>query len=352
MVGGLDVNERRKPQSGMIKTQLDNARHELTVRTAGSKTGEALALMRDIRKRHDFKLDTLGLDAHQLELIRQVVKEPSGIVLVAAPPGHGLRSTVYAVLRAHDAFLTHILTVERAPDGEVEGITQVVIPHSASGPEELEKVKWVASQEPDVMAVPVLADSGSAQVVARFATVKRVYVGLRAGSAFDALTAWRRLVGDDAAALNNLKMVISGRLVRKLCDACKIGYAPDAGQLRKMNIDPTRVSKLFQARTSPMRDTKGNPVPCTFCQDMAYNGREGAFEVLVVDDEVRQLLISGASLNQLKTTFRKQKGRYIQEKALALVEEGRTSVQEVLRVMKGEASAAPASAEDSSGTRG
>jgi general secretion pathway protein E len=140
--------------------------------------------------------------------------------------------------------------------------------------------------------------------------------------------------------------------VRKLCDACKIGYAPDAGQLRKMNIDPTRVSKLFQARTSPMRDTKGNPVPCTFCQDMAYNGREGAFEVLVVDDEVRQLLISGASLNQLKTTFRKQKGRYIQEKALALVEEGRTSVQEVLRVMKGEASAAPASAEDSSGTRG
>jgi general secretion pathway protein E len=84
---------------------------------------------------------------------------------------------------------------------------------------------------------------------------------------------------------------------------------------------------------------------------MAYNGREGAFEVLVVDDEIRQLLMSGASLSQIKTAFRKQKGRYIQEKALAMVEEGRTSVQEVLRVMKGETSHSP-SPDDSSGPRG
>jgi type II secretory ATPase GspE/PulE/Tfp pilus assembly ATPase PilB-like protein len=164
---------------------------------------------------------------------------------------------------------------------------------------------------------------------------------------------WRKLVGDDAAALNNLKLVISGRLVRKLCDACKIGYAPDANQLRKMNIDPARVTKLYQARTSPMRDAKGNPVPCTFCQDMAYNGREGAFEVLVVDDEIRNVLMSGGSPSQLKTAFRKQKGRYIQEKALAMVEEGRTSVQEVLRVMKGDAPHAnTAPSDDPAGTRG
>jgi len=351
MSGGLDLNERRKPQSGLIKTQMDSVRHELTVRTAGSKTGEALALVSDIRKRHDFKLETLGLDENQIELIRSVVQEPSGLVLVAAPPGHGLRSAVYAILRAHDAFLTHILTVERAPDSEIEGITQVVIPHAASGQEELEKVKWVASQEPDVIAVPVLIDSGSAQIMAGFAAEKRAYVGLRCGSAFEALAMWRKLVGDDMAALSNLRLVVSGRLVRKLCDACKIGYAPDANQLRKMNIDPARVTKLFQARTSPMRDSKGNPVPCTFCQDMAYNGRGGAYEVLVVDDEIRQLLTSGASSSQLKTAFRRQKGRYIQEKALVMVEDGRTSVQEVLRVMKGEAPHQP-SPDDSGGPRG
>jgi type II secretory ATPase GspE/PulE/Tfp pilus assembly ATPase PilB-like protein len=185
MIGGLDLNERRKPQSGMIKTQLDNARHEFTVRTAGSKTGEALSLIADIRKRHDWKLPALGFDQSQIDLSQSVVKEPSGVVLIAAPPGQGLRSTTYAVLRAHDAFLTHILTVERAPDGEVEGVTQVVLPHAASGQEEAEKVRWVASQEPDVIAVPVLTDTASAQTMAKFGAETRAYIGLRAGSAFD-----------------------------------------------------------------------------------------------------------------------------------------------------------------------
>jgi type II secretory ATPase GspE/PulE/Tfp pilus assembly ATPase PilB-like protein len=113
--------------------------------------------------------------------------------------------------------------------------------------------------------------------------------------------------------------------------ACKISYAPDPGVVKKLGLG--KADTLFQARTQPMRDPKGNPVPCDFCLDLRYKGRTGVYEMLVVDDDVRAAA-AGASENQLKAVFRKQRGKYLQEEALALVETGDTSVQEVLRVLK------------------
>jgi type II secretory ATPase GspE/PulE/Tfp pilus assembly ATPase PilB-like protein len=182
----------------------------------------------------------------------------------------------------------------------------------------------------------------------KYAAGKRVYVGLTAGSSFDAVTQWRKLVGDDKLAMKNLSMAIAGRVVRKLCMACKVGYQPDAGTLRKLNMDPEKVGQLFQARSSPLRDPKGNPLVCDFCHDLHYKGRVGVYEVLVVNDDVRQAILSGQGSGPLKAAFRKQRGRYLQEQALAQVEAGNTSVQEVLRVLRSEGGsggkgAAPAS---------
>jgi hypothetical protein len=115
--------------------------------------------------------------------------------------------------------------------------------------------------------------------------------------------------------------------------ACKVGYTADPDQLRRLNMSPEKVGKLFQARTQPLRDPKGNPLVCEFCQDMRYIGRVGIFEMFRVDDEVREAIAAGGSVNQLKAIFRKQRQKYLQESALARVEVGDTSVQEVLRVM-------------------
>jgi type II secretory ATPase GspE/PulE/Tfp pilus assembly ATPase PilB-like protein len=160
-----------------------------------------------------------------------------------------------------------------------------------------------------------------------------VYVGLRASTTFEALGMWRKLVGDDRTAMKNLKLVIAGRVMRRLCTACKVGYTPDPTTLRKLNMDPDRVGTLFQARTSPIRDPKGNPIPCEFCRELQYRGRIGVYETLIVDDELRAAIEQGGSSSQLKSLFRKQRGKYLQEQALARVEAGDTSVQEVLRVM-------------------
>ena len=167
---------------------------------------------------------------------------------------------------------------------------------------------------------------------------------MQAPSTFDALAAWRKLVGDDKVAIENLRLIINGRVVRKLCNACKIGYTPDPNTLKKLGLNPDKATTLYQARAEPLRDQKGNPVPCGFCKDLRFRGRTGVFELFVIGDEARERIAAGASPNELRTIFRKQRGRFLQEEALALVQKGETSVQEVLRVLKGTGGEATAGA--------
>jgi general secretion pathway protein E len=131
-------------------------------------------------------------------------------------------------------------------------------------------------------------------------------------------------------------MIINARVMRKLCPSCKAGYTPDPGTLKKLSLDPEKVGKLYQARTQPLRDPKGNPIPCEFCKELMFKGRIGVYEILVVDDDVKAVVEAGGSANQLKAAFRKQRGMYLQENALLQVAIGETSIQEVLRVMRAE----------------
>src|SRR5205814_10704061 len=121
--------------------------------------------------------------------------------------------------------------------------------------DEYKQVSWVASQEPDMLLVSLVESPKTAQELIKYAeSNRRVYVGLRAGSTFQALDQWRKLVGDDAKAVKHLRMVISARVMRRLCNACKVGYAPDPDTVRKLNLDPGKVTNLFMPRKEPMRD--------------------------------------------------------------------------------------------------
>lgn len=341
---GLDVNDKRKPQRTMVKLVIDGKRREYRLETAGSTAGEAARFVLDPKQRHNIRLDALGFNQKQLETLRRLIKEDrNGVVIVAAPRTMGMTAAMYGIMRAHDAFLEHLQTIEREPESEMEGITQNKLPANAAPADEQKAISWAISQEPDAIMVPRLDDQKSAVELIRYAKEKRVYVGIRAGSAFDALNQWRRLVGNDKLAVSELQLVVCGRVARKLCMACKVSYAPDPGVVKKLGLNPDKAATLFQARTQPLRDPRGNPVPCDFCLDLRYKGRIGVYETLVVDDDVRQVVASGGSENQLKAVFRKQRGKYLQEEALGLVETGDTSVQEVLRVLKIGSDAAPAS---------
>ncbi len=333
-MAGLDMNERRKPQTGTFRALMDGKKYSIQITSLGSASGESLKLITNPKDRQNFKLDAMGFSEEQLATIR-ASKEGGGLVLLGAPRSQGLTSLCYAMVRDHDAFLFHVHTIERTPEFDMEGVTQNALPANAPPAEEAKLVNWVVSQEPDVLMVTAVEDPKSAQDLSKFsADPRRVYVGMRAGSTLDALKQWRKLVGDDTLALKNLKMIIVGRLVRRLCSACKVGYTPDPNTLKKLNMNPDVVGKLYQARKEPMRDQKGNVVPCTFCNDLAFHGRFGIYEVMVIDDEIRSVIKAGGADNQIKQAQRKQRGRMLQEVALAQVQAGETSVEEVLRVLK------------------
>ena len=344
VLSGLDINERRKPQTGAMRVSIDGIKKELQVVTAGSTAGEQMRAIVDPKKRHQQKLDELGMSVDQVELVRAVVQDASGVVLVAAPRTQGLTTMLYAIMRAHDAFLQHLHTVETDQAADLEGITQNKLPAQPAPGEELKTVGWVISQEPDVIMISNVTDPKTAIQLAKFGGQenRRVYVGLRAKDTFEALAIWRKMIGEDSLAMRNLRMIVCGRVMRRLCAACKVGYTPDPQTLRRLNMDPDKVGKLYQARTQPMRDAKGNPIMCDFCTELYFKGRIGVYEIFLIDDDVRAVIEGGGSINQLKAVFRKQRGKYLQEAALAQVEEGETSVQEVLRVMKADDKPAPA----------
>lgn len=333
---GLEVEDRRKPQTGSMRAMLDGKRHEIEVTTAGTTAGESMQIVFNPKTRFEHRLDTIGLQPNQMAQVQAVLAEPQGIVLVSAPRQQGQTTMLYSLVRAHDAFLLHIQTVERSPREDLEGIAQNKLAPGATPNDEFKLVEWVVSQQPDIIMIDELVNPASAKSLIGFARDgKRVYLGMRSGSTFDSITEWRKLVGDDELAMSALRAAFSGRIMRRLCMACKAAFQPDPEYLRKLNLDPARVQKLFQARTSPLKDPKGNPIPCEFCHDLRYKGRFGVFELFNIDDEVRQTVLSGGSMNQVKTVFRKQRGQYLQEAALAQVVAGETSVQEVLRVMRG-----------------
>ncbi len=350
---GLDTSDARKPQLGNMKAALDGKKHDLEVLVAGSTAGQSIIIEIDAKKRHDIKLDEMGFSDEQMKIWDSVVSGSTGIVLLATPRGQGLTTLLYAVLRRHDAFLSHIQTIEHLPPTDLEGITQNELAPNATGAEEAKLVTWVCSQEPDVVMIDKVEDAKSASELIKFSgTGKRVYVGMRAGNTFDALATWRKLVGNEKLAMQQLSMVVAGRVMRKLCVACKQEYNPDPETLRRLNMSPDRVGRLFQARGpgNPMRDNRGHPVVCEFCQGLGFKGRVGVYEVFLVDDEVRQTVAAGGSVNQLKMLFKKQRRRYLQEQAVACAMTGDTSLQEVARVLKSEPG--PPSSSGGGGTGG
>ena len=161
---------------------------------------------------------------------------------------------------------------------------------------------------------------------------------MRAGNTFDALAQYRRLSGDDdKSAMKHVTLVIAGRVMRRLCEATKVPYDPDDKTLKLLGRKPGSVEHLYKPHFGPLLDAQGREVPDEFCGGLGYKGRIGAYEVLMVDDDVRQAARSG-STGALRTAFRKQGGKYLQEAALARVIAGETSLQEVLRVMKSDKS--------------
>lgn len=336
-VAGLNVEELRKPQRGRITAALGENRHPITVETAGSTAGERLRL-RVLGLEGRGKVQDLGFTPKQLETIRGAMERPRGLVLVTGPRASGLTTTIYSLTRSHDAFLQNIQMLEFDRPVEVDNVTQRLFVPGDDRTFHSEMQKMVRS-DPDMLFFPEIRDQESAALACQGAAEKiRVYVGLSAEDVFDALRKWTALVGDKALVAKSLWLITSQRLVRKLCSECKQPYKPDPAMLKRLNLPAEAV--LYR-QPEPQYDKHGNPILCQACQGTSYVGRTAVFDLLPVDEELRQVIRAAANLGEVQAFVLKRGGTGFQTAAMQKVLDGTTSIQEVARVLRGPGQGAP-----------
>jgi len=326
----MDVEDRRRPQEGMVSADLPEGgqRMDITLITAGTTGGQRVQF-RLLQESFKTDIESLGMAPDVLVKVEQFNKPKGGILLISGPPRNGVSSTLYSLLRRHDAFTRQLVALEKETLIDLENITQGAYRDSAKLPGALASV---LRRDPDVVMLDRCPDPKTASLVCDSADSKTFLIGAAASDSFQALARWVKNVEDPVAAMKHLKLVLCQVLLRQLCPTCRQAYRPDPGLLKKANLAGQQVENFYRPPARPEIDDKGRPIVCPTCQNSRYVGRTAAFEMLVVDDEMRQLVAEEASLSQIRAAARKKGMLYLQEQALRKVMQGATSVQEVIRV--------------------
>jgi type II secretory ATPase GspE/PulE/Tfp pilus assembly ATPase PilB-like protein len=329
----LDTKEKRKPQKGKFKIRTDKDDTQWEVTTAGSTAGEQVRI-KQIIKQTITRLPEIGLMPEQLEQLNQIRNLKQGLFIVSGPAKSGVTTTLYALLRNHDAFINSINTLERRPSADLPNITQNIFALSDTGTQTYaKKLQEVVRMGPDIVGAADCQDIETAQTACKAAKDgKIIYVTLNADSVVQAAAKWIKLVGNRNLAAEQLIGISNQRLIRILCDECKQAYAPNKEMLRKFNITPDRV-KAFYRTGKVVIGKRGKEVTCDKCQGTGYVGRTGVFEIIMMNDQLRNTIIKSKSLTEIDSKFRATKMLYLQEQALRKVINGTTDINEMIRVL-------------------
>ncbi len=340
-ISGMNPEEHRRPQAGRFKATIGAGGPgdkvvDVEVKTSGSTAGQRM-LLKLFSEEAKFRVGDLGLTRQQLKSFEKVLAEPKGVVLISGPHGSGVTSTLYAILRNHDAFMQNIHTLEITKALDLENVTQHVYESQDGAVSFGKRFRSILRTEPDIA---MAGDTPDAETAALAATAgrqgKKIYLGMTSRDTFSALRKYLQAVNDHPLAASSLLAVTNQRLTRRVCPECRRAYKPDPNLLRKANL-PTGDNRPFYRPPNPDEievDKQGNAILCPICQGSGYVGRTGVFELLVLDDHLRNLISQGQPLANVKVDARKNGMLYLQEIALHKVYEGQTSINEVLRVTK------------------
>ncbi|MFM7808015.1 MAG: hypothetical protein ACKPEA_08815, partial [Planctomycetota bacterium] len=253
-----------------------------------------------------------------------------GVVLVAAAPCAGLTTTSLALLTKHDAFTNAVKAVERQLVYRVEGVDHQT--WQAGGEVDYHTLlQSIVRRSPDVVFVDDVSEPGTGKVIAApTSSDVRFYAALPVDGIGPAVTEWFRAVGDVRMAATPLKAVVSQRLVRKLCLACRVGYQPSPEQAKRLGIPAGKAVELFRAGGKVQ--VKSKVQDCPMCRGSGFSGQIGVFEVVPLDEEARGHLAKGELKSAYNAARLKFRAPGMQEAALLRVREGVTSLEEVARV--------------------
>lgn len=341
----LDLTDRRRRLQGDFK--LGPAKTGATtvarITTMGGASGMQLSFMLDPEGQVKRAPDELGLHPNQLTDVQALLEDRKGVVLIVSPPDNGRTTTMYTLIRAHDAYTSNVQTIETEPQMTIEGVRQNKFDPKVDGAEYSTTVRSILRRDPDVVGVADMPDENTGKEVSKVDKERtRVYLSMPLDGGFAALQAYAKAVGDQKAAAKSLSGVLAQRLARRLCENCRTAFTPTPEVLKKLGL-PMDTKQLFRKGGQVL--IKDKPVACPVCGGTGFFGQVGVFEVYTLGPEERDLFAQN-DLTALKASFRQKKQQSIQQSALMHAIAGNTSVEEVVRITQpASASARPSETE-------
>ncbi len=308
---------------------LDKMVCEIKLTSQGTATGERAVLQLEIKKTRFANLDEIGMRTKMQEELREVMGRPGGMVLFSAIPAGGLRSTFNVVLRTADRFTREFVSVEDENNRyePVENLP-VFTYKSVEGQTPASVLPNVFHTEPQVVVVRDLVNAETVEMLLAEVSHPRLVLSMiRAKDCIDAIYRVLALGVPAADLAPALSAVICQRLVRKLCENCKEAYAPTAQVLGQLGIPAGRVQAFY-------RPPQQRNEVCPECNGVGYLGRTGIFEMLTMNDALRQTLAANPNPDVFRQAAQKAGYRSLQDEGIVLVAKGVTSLQELMRVLK------------------
>ncbi len=327
VLSAMDISEKRKPQDGSFGAKLQGRDLDFRVATSGSKAGEKLVMRILDNSSGITKLDELGMRPKLVEQVRAMVTQPHGMFLCCGPTGAGKSTTLYASLREIDRYQRNIITVEDPIEYQLDNVTQMEV-NTKAGQTFAAMLRSILRQDPDVIMIGEIRDQETASIACQAAnTGHMVFSTVHSNDAITALFRLLDLGVEPHMIASALSGVMAQRLVRNLCEVCKEPYKPKPEFLKKANIPADKVDVFYRRPENPEQ-------VCPQCGGTGYFGRTGIYELLILTEPMKELIRENPSINKLKAEARKNGMIYLQEDGLRQVIQGRTSIEELLRVVK------------------
>jgi len=317
----LDIAEKRLPQDGRISLRIGGRAVDVRVSTLPSIHGERIVLRLLDKQAGRLDLKQLGTRKDELKAMQSLIQRPHGIILVTGPTGSGKTTTLYAVLTTLNDRKRNILTVEDPIEYYLDGIGQTQVNPKvemsfARG------LRAILRQDPDIVMVGEIRDLETVEVAVQASLTGHLVLStLHTNTAVGAITRLRDMGVEPFLLSSSIIGVLAQRLLRKLCPDCKEAYTASSSDLEILGItpEPGETITLYQ------------PKECKACNYQGYRGRSGIFELVVIDDAIKNLIHEGAGEHELEKQARTRSRSMLQnarEKALC----GETSLEEVIRV--------------------
>lgn len=324
IMASLDIAERRLPQDGRIKTKIAGREVDIRISTIPTLYGESVVLRLLDRSAMNYSMESIGMLPDTMKMMEKAISLPHGMVLVTGPTGSGKTTTLYAALQKAYSPEKKVITIEDPIEYQFDGINQIQV-HPKIGLTFANGLRHILRHDPDIIMVGEIRDFETAEIAVHSAlTGHLVFSTLHTNDAVGAVARLLEMGVEPFLVTSSVEALVAQRLVRTICPNCKEPYEASAGAMAKIGRNGWDSRTLYRGRG------------CDQCRHTGYKGRTGIYEMLLVDDSIRTLVLEQAPATAIAEVAIQHGMRTLREDGCLKVKSGITTIDEVVRVTQGD----------------